>query len=231
MSITALFEDAGTSIGGTEYSLPNDSTVLTPRTEDGCFECWIDFGAITYGADEFEIKVYEKIQAAGTQRVVLGPISVFRPEVIVLPSLLLLHGWDITVKKLQGTDRSIVWSIRRVFGTAGITALFEDAATISTSEYSLPGDAAGVTAQTTDGCFQAFMDFAAITAVADEFEFKLYEKVASGGTQRVIWTPASINKPEVLVTPAKLLLHGWDMTLDRMAGSDRSIPWSIRQIA
>jgi hypothetical protein len=231
MSITALFEDTGTSIGGTEYSLTTDTTGVAATTDDGCFQTWIDFSGITYGADEFEVKVYEKIRSGGTQRVVLGPISVFKPEVIVLPALCLLHGWDYTIKKLQGTDRTIAWSIRRVFGTAGITESHTNTATISTSEYSLPNNSAGVAAITTDGCFQAFMDFAAITAVADEFEFKLYEKIAAGGTQRVIWAPMSINKPEVLVTPAMLLLHGWDMTLDRMAGSDRSIPWSIRQIA
>jgi hypothetical protein len=231
MPITARYEDTGTTIGSTEYSLCADSNGVSAQTDDGCYEAWIDFNAITYGADEFEIKVYEKVRSGGTQRVVLGPISVFKPEVVRLPSLLLIHGYDYTVKKLQGTDRSITWSIRRVFGTAGVTESHTNTATISTSEYSLPNNSAGVAAITTDGCFQAFVDFNAITAVADEFEFKLYEKIASGGTQRVIWAPISINKPEVLVTPASLLLHGWDMTVAKFVGTDASIPWSIRQIA
>lgn len=111
-----------------------------------------------------------------------------------------------------------------------LSAAYEDSATISTSEYSLPGDAAGVTAQTADGVYQAFIDFNAITAVADEFEVRIYEKVTSGGTQRVVWGPVSINKPEVLVTPALMLLHGWDITVDKIAGTDRSIGWSIRQV-
>lgn len=114
MAITALFEDAGTTISGTEYSLPNDSTTLTARTEDGVFQAFIDFNAITATADEFEVKVYEKVNSGGTQRVIYGPISVNKPECVVIPSLILMHGWDITVKKITGTDRSIVWSIRQV---------------------------------------------------------------------------------------------------------------------
>lgn len=33
---------------------------------------------------------------------------------IVLPSMIFMHGWDVTMKRLAGIDRSIGWSIRQV---------------------------------------------------------------------------------------------------------------------
>jgi hypothetical protein len=113
MGITAAYEDSAT-IGGTEYSLPNDGTTLTPITVDGCYQWWIDFNGLTAVADEYEVRVYEKVTSGGTQRVIYGPISINKPEVLVIPSLLLLHGWDVTVKKIAGTDRTIGWSGRQV---------------------------------------------------------------------------------------------------------------------
>jgi hypothetical protein len=32
----------------------------------------------------------------------------------VVPGLLLMNGWTVTMKKNQGTDRTIDWSIRQV---------------------------------------------------------------------------------------------------------------------
>jgi len=113
-----------------------------------------------------------------------------------------------------------------------ITALHEDAATISTSEYSLPADSAGVSAQTSDGVFQLFLDLSALTAT-EEYLLKIYEKVQSGGTQRAVYTVTflGVQSEPHWVSPSLVLMHGWDMTLDKIAGTDRSIGWSIRQVA
>jgi len=35
----------------------------------------------------------------------------------------------------------------------------------------------------------------------------------------------------VFVTPSLLLIHGWDMTLLKVAGTDRAIDWSIRAVS
>lgn len=116
MTITALHEDSA-SIGTTEYSLPADTTtgVPTSQTTDGVFQVFLDLNALAAG-DSYELKIYEKVQSAGTQRLVdtlyfLGVQS--RPHV-VLPTLILMHGWDVTLKKLAGTDRTIGWSIRQL---------------------------------------------------------------------------------------------------------------------
>lgn len=112
MAITEAFVDTGATIGTTEYSLPNDSTSLTARTEDGVYQAFIDCEAVTT-ADEFRIRVYEKVFAAGSARIIYYA-AITNPQTVVLPSLILLHGWDITVQKITGTDRSISWSIRQV---------------------------------------------------------------------------------------------------------------------
>ena len=113
MAITNAFTGTAT-IGTTEYSLPNASTTLTPRTEVGVYQVFIDTSAMQTG-DQYEISVYEKVTSAGSQvgiyqAVITGTMA----DSWVSPSLILMFGWDVTVKKLAGTNRSIGWSIRQV---------------------------------------------------------------------------------------------------------------------
>lgn len=114
MAIAEAYTGTAT-ISTTEYSLPGASTTLQSITTDGVYQVFIDFGALAAG-DEYEIKVKEKVTAAGTQRTVYSGFiaGVQGSPAWASPSLILLHGWDITVKKVAGTDRSISWSIRKV---------------------------------------------------------------------------------------------------------------------
>lgn len=114
MPISAAFESSAT-ISTTEYSMPNDSTTLTPQTDDGVYEANVFVQSIAAG-DQFEVKVYEKNLAAGTQRLKMGPfvISDVQSSSLVVAAGMLLHGWDMTIKKLAGTDRTAEWSIRKV---------------------------------------------------------------------------------------------------------------------
>lgn len=114
MAINALYENSAT-ISTTEYSLPNNSTTLTPKTDDGVFQLFLDMSAMAAG-DQYELKIYEKVQSAGSQRLVDTWIfdgAQARPH-WVSPSFIFLHGWDITMDKIAGTDRDIAWSIRQV---------------------------------------------------------------------------------------------------------------------
>jgi hypothetical protein len=72
----------------------------------------------------------------------------------------------------------------------------------------------------------------ASVAAADRFTAKVYDKCLSGGTQRIVHT-LNIEGAQSgnLVTPWLPLLHGWDMTLIKGAGSDRSMTASIRKAA
>lgn len=116
MAITALYESSAL-IGITEYSLPNvgNYNVLNIKLDDGVFQCFIDLSAMVAG-DQYNLKVYEKVQAAGTTRVIYTAsyVGVQASPHVVLPSLVLMHGWDFTLTRTAGADRTIAWSIRQV---------------------------------------------------------------------------------------------------------------------
>ena len=113
MAISEAYSNSA-SIGSTEYSCPNASTSLTPITDDGVYQVFLDTANLASG-DQFQLRVYEKVTSGGTQRVVYEAILTGGGyATYVFPSLVLLHGWDVTLKKLAGTDRTIYWSIRKV---------------------------------------------------------------------------------------------------------------------
>lgn len=107
-----------------------------------------------------------------------------------------------------------------------------DSASISTTEYGLAEDSTSLSPQTTDGVFQFFIDFANMAA-GDQYKVRLLEKYDSGGTQRLIeeWILTNAQSKPMWVSPAFILGEGWDITVTRLAGSDRTIYWSIRKIA
>jgi len=113
MAIT-LTNDSAT-IGTTEYSLPADANYSagSPQTDDCILQVWIDFAAMT-AAETYKVKVYEKVNG-GTQAIAYEATLVgVQSSLFVLPCLIVGEGWDVTVDKIAGTDRSIGWSIRKV---------------------------------------------------------------------------------------------------------------------
>jgi hypothetical protein len=112
-----------------------------------------------------------------------------------------------------------------------IVELYNNIETVSTTEWSMTTDTAGPDADTTDGVFQLFVEVAAM-ASTDQFRIRIYEKVRSAGTQRVVYDAVLTGaQPGPFVSPSLILMHGWDMTIIKVAGTDRSIEWSIRQVA
>lgn len=113
MAITEAYGDSAT-IGTTEYSLPNDSTTPATITDDGVYQLWLDLSNMAAG-DQYLLQVKEKVISTGSQRVVFtATFTGAQSEAYVAPSLILMHGWDMTLDKLAGTDRSIAWSIRKI---------------------------------------------------------------------------------------------------------------------
>lgn len=113
-----------------------------------------------------------------------------------------------------------------------ISEAFNGSASISTTEYFLASNSTTATYQTGDGVYQLFLDLNALAA-GDIYELKCYEKTRSASTARVVFSE-TIRGPlasPVLATPSLLLLHGWEFSLDKIAGTDRTIEWSIRQVA
>lgn len=103
------------SISTTEYSLVNSSTTLASDTTEGVYQLFLDLSALTV-TEVYELKVYEKVTSSATQRVVYSVrfSGVQGCPNWVSPSLVLLHGWEMSLNKISGTDRTILWSIRKV---------------------------------------------------------------------------------------------------------------------
>jgi len=86
---------------------------------------------------------------------------------------------------------------------------------------------------TTDGVYQFYLDLNDLAA-DETVTIRIYEKIISGGTMRVvlydILTGDMPANDEGWVSPALVLMHGWKITLSVNAASV-VIPWSIRKIA
>lgn len=114
MAISELY--TGTeAVSSTEWSLTTDTSGPDVDTTDGVYQCFVDLNALLAG-DQFQFRAYEKTRGADTQRVVYEAIftGAQSQPIAVSPSLVLMNGWDFTLKKLAGTDRTITWSIRQV---------------------------------------------------------------------------------------------------------------------
>ena len=114
-----------------------------------------------------------------------------------------------------------------------IAELYSGSATISTTEISLVSGTSSLQSDATDGIYQVFLDLNAL-ANGDVFELKVKEKVRSADTQRVVYiipiAQAQTGQPN-LASPSLILMHGWDVTLIKISGTDRAISWSVRQVA
>lgn len=113
MAISEAFAGSA-AIGATEFSCPNNSTTLTPQTDDGVYQAFLDVSDMVAG-DQLQIRVYEKCRSSSTQRLVYESIltGAQGDPLFVTPSLVLLHGWDVTLDALAGTI-TVEWSIRKV---------------------------------------------------------------------------------------------------------------------
>jgi hypothetical protein len=113
------------------------------------------------------------------------------------------------------------------------TELFQADASVSTTEYSLTNDSTTIANQTTDGLYQVLLHLSPLDAL-DVFDFAVHEKVFSGGTRRKhpVARLAGLQGGGggTYVSPPFILMHGWDFTLQKIAGADQSIFWSIRQL-
>jgi len=109
---------------------------------------------------------------------------------------------------------------------------FTGTETVGTTEWSMTTDTAGPDAETTAGVFAALVDFNAVAA-GDTFRFAVYEKCRTGDTQRLIYTAEITGaQPSPLwASPSLFLGVGWDMTLKKIAGTDRAINWRISKSA
>lgn len=107
-----------------------------------------------------------------------------------------------------------------------------DGVTVGTTELSIPNGGTTLQTITDDGVYQLWVD-AANMAKGDEFIIRIYEKVeGTGGTKRVCFASTlSDAQTELWVSPMLILINGWDMTIQKVAGTDRAFDASIRKVA
>ena len=112
MALSALYESNGT-VGSTEFSLVNGSTTLAAATGDGVMQGSIDASAMAAG-DVYELNVYEKVRGSDSKLKFMPTITLngAQTTAVVIPAFIMLYGWDVTLKKIAGTDRNFVWSLR-----------------------------------------------------------------------------------------------------------------------
>jgi hypothetical protein len=116
MAISEAFAINAVSVSTTELSIVSGTTTLQNNTTAGGYMLFLDgIAAAMAKGDEFIIRIYEKTTASATKRVVFrATIADVQSELFVTPMLLLQHGWDMTIQKSAGTDRSFTASIRKV---------------------------------------------------------------------------------------------------------------------
>lgn len=114
MAIAEYAVISSVTVGAGELSVISGTTTLANDTTDGVYQLFVDPLQMAKG-DEFIIRVYEKVKAAGTKRVLFSAtLSDLQSENFVTPMLILMHGWDMTIQKVAGTDRTFDASIRQV---------------------------------------------------------------------------------------------------------------------
>ncbi len=113
-----------------------------------------------------------------------------------------------------------------------ISELYSVSETVGATEWSFTTDSSGPDADTTDGVVQLYLDLSALAA-GDWFRIKFYEKVSSGGTQRLVeqWDVVGAQAKPGWVSPSVIVMHGWDFTVTKVAGTDRAITGSVRSVA
>ncbi len=106
-----------------------------------------------------------------------------------------------------------------------------DSATIGTTEYFLASDSTTATYQTSDCAVQLFLDLSALTA-SETYVLSWYEKI-NGGTARVFSTTTftGVQSPAHYASLTYVVGEGWEVSLDKTAGTDRAIAWSLRTVA
>jgi hypothetical protein len=115
MAISEPYELDGVTVGAAELSIVSGTTSLQTITDDGVYQLWVDAGVMAKG-DEFRIRLYEKVEATGGVKKVFATWSLLgvQSEIFVTPTFILIHGWDMTIQKIAGTDRAFDASIRKV---------------------------------------------------------------------------------------------------------------------
>lgn len=105
------------TISTTEHSLPRDATYSASLFQSGDYvvQLWLDLSNLVSG-DAYTLRLREAVQSSGTQQITEEWYfnGAQAKPAWVMPSVILLHKWDLTMVRTAGTDKLIEWSIRRI---------------------------------------------------------------------------------------------------------------------
>lgn len=232
MAIVSYAALDGVTVGGTELSIVSGTTSLATTADSAFVGLWLDPAQAGMAkGDEFKWRIYEKVEATGgTKRLAdWGVMTNIHVEPILVPPLMLLNGWDMTLQKIEGTDRSWYADVRGIDATMTEHAEL-DGVTVGTSELSVVSGTTSLQTVTDDGFYQLWVD-ANQMIKGDQFTVRIYEKVRTGATKRQIWEVVLDDvQATLLYSPVLLLKDGWDMTIQRNAGADRTFDAAIRKL-
>ena len=107
---------------------------------------------------------------------------------------------------------------------------FQNSATISTTQFFLAANSTTQgSGQSTDVMVQCFLDLS-LLAAGDEYRIRAWDAISSAGTAQIIaeWVVGGAQAEPIWPSPTLILMHKWDFSVTKLAGTDRSIAWSIR---
>jgi hypothetical protein len=222
--VSIVIANGSATISTTEYSLNNNSTSIASLTTHVYAEAWIDFSNMVAG-DQYQIRLREKVNGGAQRSILIGTVTGARSVPWRSERLILAEGWDFTVTRTAGADRAIGWSIRT---DSRVDVVATNAATISITEWSLPRNAAfnPASSPADDSSLEAWIDLGNLAA-GDAYRVRFYETI--NGTQRVVEDVTPVVGDTPVILRRKLLGDGWDVTVVKVSGADRSIAWSIRK--
>ncbi len=104
----------------------------------------------------------------------------------------------------------------------------DNSATIGTTEFFLASNSTTKTSQTDDCLLTVTLDFVNMVA-GDQYQIKIYEKINTNERTFVlaIVTGAQANP---WVSPTLQMGNGWEVGITKLAGTDRSIGWTLRKL-
>lgn len=116
MALAVHSELDNVTVGATELSIISGTTTLQTNTDDGVYQLWVDDQGNMTKTEEYAIRIYEKVEeTGGTKKLVFkATLKGVQSEIFVTPMLILMHGWDMTIQKVAGTDRAFDANIRRI---------------------------------------------------------------------------------------------------------------------
>lgn len=115
---------------------------------------------------------------------------------------------------------------------ATIQELYTGTLTVNTTELSLVTGTSTLGNATTDCSAEVNVDLSALAA-GDAVRIRVREKIVAAGAQVVVFDSpyaGPLQEPGLKI-PVGLNMHGWDVTIVKVGGVTRSIPYSIRVIA